>query len=334
MSPKVNSGSGSGSGGAASRSAWSRDVRRGASGVTYSRRSYYYDREFSDSIVSLTDGSGQRLTFDYADDARRPFRDPFTRGRVLECASAPDGERDREREREQEREGWDGDGGRNTALLEWRDYASPGTPPRAPAAASSHPDPVLDGTGRDGLPVPGWIVFGANVFVRAVDCAADLTEAYQRLRDGQEIDGGVRDGGSFGVDLDPSHLEAGASPSRTPARGKIARRARVGAAVIGTSEGTWGHAGSCSGSSSGNASTTRTRQQPPALAAARRVCYYLVATVVLGIAASFGVAVWWAQTRRDASAGFTMGGYVIAVDALVVAVVGMLHRPGCRCWKA
>ncbi len=272
--------------------------------------------------MSLTDGSGQRLTFDYADDARRPFRDPFTRGRVLQCASAPDGEG----------EGRDGNGGKNTALLEWRDYASPGTLPRAPAAASSHPDPVSNGTGRDGQPVPGWIVFGANVFVRAVDCAADLTEAYQRLRDGQEIDGGVRDGGSFGVDLDPSHLEAGASPSRTPPRGKIARRARVGAAVIGTSEGTRGHAGSCSGSSSGNASTRQTRQQPP-LAAARRVCYYLVATTVLGIAASFGVAVWWAQTRRDASAGFTMGGYVIAVDALVVAVVGMLHRPGCRCWK-
>ncbi len=80
--------------------------------------------------------------------------------------------------------------------------------------------PCWTGLAETGQPVPGWIVFGANVFVRAVDCAADLTEAYQRLRDGQEIDGGVRDGGSFGVDLDPSHLEAGASPSRTPARGE------------------------------------------------------------------------------------------------------------------
>ncbi|KAI2642024.1 hypothetical protein GGS21DRAFT_486882 [Xylaria nigripes] len=65
----------------------------------------------------------------------------------------------------------------------------------------------------------------------------------------------------------------------------------------------------------------------------RRICYYLIATVVVGVAASLGIALWWGLSRGDVSAGFTMGSYVVALVALVVAVFGAVHWPRCRCWS-
>ncbi|KAJ3562667.1 hypothetical protein NPX13_g8477 [Xylaria arbuscula] len=104
MSPKVDSANISGT---TARSAWSRDVRQDAVGVTYSRRSYYYDREFSDSTVARS--SDDKYVDDLLrDDLVRPFvpfkqsgttlqcntalanEDPFIRGRVLQCASSDD----------------------------------------------------------------------------------------------------------------------------------------------------------------------------------------------------------------------------------------------------
>ncbi|KAI0198263.1 hypothetical protein F4808DRAFT_262980 [Astrocystis sublimbata] len=65
----------------------------------------------------------------------------------------------------------------------------------------------------------------------------------------------------------------------------------------------------------------------------KRACYYLLSGLVIGIVASFVLALWWARTQGDISAGFTLGSYIVALDALVVAAAGIFHVPSCRCWK-
>ncbi|TGJ87101.1 hypothetical protein E0Z10_g1639 [Xylaria hypoxylon] len=340
MSPKVDSRASE-----PAQSAWSRDVRPNASGVTYSRRSYFYDREFSDSIVRPTDNGTQwsrphengwhestnerrlRSTQLRSADERfggiqvrgsaGRFVDPFTRGRVLQSAGK-DGHDD---------------------VYELQGY----TPVVVQAAAATPADsePRTATARLDVQTIAQGIVFAADIFVR-------MTETYQRIRDIERNGEGSEDEGVdelLGLDVDPYHLEAG--PPRRPRPGSRAppRRARrtfsarkttsrrtliatASTAMTVTSEGAQGHT-----SGSSNATSTRTRSLLPLLPASKRVCYYLIATVIFGIAASFGVAVWWAQSQGDASAGFTIGGYIISVDALVVAIVGVVHRPECRCWK-
>ncbi|KAI1185595.1 hypothetical protein F5B17DRAFT_407327 [Nemania serpens] len=63
-------------------------------------------------------------------------------------------------------------------------------------------------------------------------------------------------------------------------------------------------------------------------------CSYLFAAAVIGIILSFALAIWWWRSQNDLSGGFTLGSYIIAVDALVVAVAGKFHAPNCRCRKA
>ncbi|KAI0799510.1 hypothetical protein GGR55DRAFT_476866 [Xylaria sp. FL0064] len=313
MSPKVDSSK------VSTVSAWSRDVRPNTSGVTYSRRSYYYDREFSDSIVRPTDSdlTSSSDGFTWKSDAThsvvrrievkassastsrlsplsRRVEDPFTRGRVLQSASGGDDE--------------------NGIELQ----------ARVPVAAADS-ESGLNIAGLDVQTIARGIVFAADVFVH-------MAEAYQRIRDDDEAS-------ESDVDTDPCHLEAGpprrsrrasrALPKRDPRGRFTSSRHTLATAVaaVGASDGTQG----CTS----NTQTTATRALPaPPLSAVKRVCYYLIATAVFGIAASFGMAVWWALSQRDASAGFTIGGYIIAVDALLVAIVGVVHRPGCRCWKA
>ncbi|KAJ2969002.1 hypothetical protein NUW58_g10093 [Xylaria curta] len=65
---------------------------------------------------------------------------------------------------------------------------------------------------------------------------------------------------------------------------------------------------------------------------ARKVCYYLIAGLVLGVAVSFAIALWWAQSHGDISAAFTIGSYFVAVDALFLAVFTAIHVPKCQCW--
>ncbi|KAI1422787.1 hypothetical protein F5Y12DRAFT_596202 [Xylaria sp. FL1777] len=334
MSPKVDS-----KVSVPTRSAWSRDVGPNTSGVTYSRRSYYYDREFSDSIVRPTDdfesfpASGailRRGGTRGADGGRHvgieiKVEDPFTRSRILQSAGGDDDESDDDE---------------FPRVLESQSRAFAGAQLNvpAPSPAATTPDPGLTIAGLNLQDIGQGIVIAADIFVR-------LSEAYQRIRD-REASGyeGAEDDEDdddelFGLDIDPCHLEAGpprrprrlSRSSPSPARKNTPRRPRGGAAASGASDGTQGHTDSYSGDATVNA--TRTRSLLPPLSAAKRVCYYLIATAILGIAASFGIAVWWALSRGDASAGFTIGGYVIAVDALVVAIAGIVHRPGCRCWK-
>ncbi|KAI8955914.1 hypothetical protein F4801DRAFT_181975 [Xylaria longipes] len=347
------------------RTAWSRDVRPNTSGVTYSRRSYYYDREFSDSIVRPTDsfesfpsgcsiatryqerGSGFNEEYEnisvapsklfqnarrtpkrrYDDIPARPlessgwrFEDPFQRGRVLQTASADDRADD--------------------GVYALQDCAPPKPAQEPAAAAATDAEPGLTFAGLDLQTIAQGVVVAADILVR-------ITEAYQRIRDGDGHDGSSEDEGAddefFGLNLDPYHLEAGPPrrlrslskipPRRTtPAPKTTTRRPLVAiASTTGVASTTDRTRGDASGQSS---NATATRSILPPLPAGKRVCYYLIATVVFGVLASFGLALWWTQSQGDASAGFTIGGYVIAVDALIVAIVGVVHRPGCRCWKA
>ncbi|TRX97366.1 hypothetical protein FHL15_001644 [Xylaria flabelliformis] len=355
------------------RTAWSRDVRPNNSGVTYSRRSYYYDREFSDSIVRPTDrsesslsgrstatryreqGLGLNEAYDhtffppvgarsdlspsagriakrqYEDTITRHrkssdwFDNAFQRGRVLQSAGTDDDDDD---------EGV---------------YALQDCSPPKPAQAlsgihSQVPTVAVPPESEPGLAVAGLdLQTIAQGIVVAADVLVRITEAYQRIRDSDGYGGGssnddAADDEFFGLNLDPYHLEAGPprqlrSLSRIPplrtlsARKTVAQRAQV-AASSATRTASPQEDTSCQ-----STNTTTAKSILPPLPAGKRVCYYLIATVFFGVLASFGLALWWAQSQADVSAGFTIGGYVIAVDALVVAVVGVVHRPGCRCWK-
>ncbi|TGJ86221.1 hypothetical protein E0Z10_g2518 [Xylaria hypoxylon] len=50
----------------------------------------------------------------------------------------------------------------------------------------------------------------------------------------------------------------------------------------------------------------------------KRACYYLLGGLGIGIVTSFTLALWWARSQGDLSAGFTLGSYIIGIDALVI----------------
>ncbi|KAI1295103.1 hypothetical protein F5Y03DRAFT_410666 [Xylaria venustula] len=297
-----------------------------------------WSRDFSDSIVRPTDdfkifpaerfaavsrrhgyhhGEGTVVAVEGVKPAAPVGRygDPFTRGRILQSAGDIDDENQRDERRVCA-----------PARSQSQSYV-PVPVIRAQAQADLEPEPGISGV--DVQAIARGIVFAADVFVR-------MAEVYQRLRDDEasENEGGEDgdDDDDLGLELDPYHLEAGpprrcrsvprASPKRKSRGNKLTATV---AAAIGTPDETQGRTGS------DYAIAMRTLSP---LSAAKRVCYYLIATAILGIAASFGIAMWWALSQGDASTGFTMAGYVIAVDALVAAIVGVVHGPGCRCWKA
>ncbi|KAH8157831.1 hypothetical protein CIB48_g10417 [Xylaria polymorpha] len=339
MSPKTNSETN-----VLTRSVWSRDIRPNASGVTYSRRSYYYDREFSDSIVRPTDSfesslsrsstataqskffqtAGRHSKRQHEDIPTRPCassdwrsEDPFQRGRVLQCASAGNHDDDGVHELQ-------------NCIPPMPAQALSGVQSQAPIAAVPTE------------PEPRWTIFGldkrtlAQGFVVGMDIAIYINDIF---RDSDGHEGSSEDDGAdefFGLNLDPYHLEAGPPRrlrplSKVPPRRTLAARKTTTQSGLVASRVMDGAQGNSGGQSR---NTTATRSLLPPLPASKRVCYYLIATVVFGVLASFGLALWWAQSQGDVSAGFTIGGYVIAVDALVVAVVSVVHKQGCRCWKA
>ncbi|RWA07529.1 hypothetical protein EKO27_g7568 [Xylaria grammica] len=309
MSPKVDSRASK-----PTRSAWSRDVRPNTLGVTYSRRSYFYDREFSDSIVRPTDNDPNATQFNRLLRVRMraspafgpvdPLRDSWilsTRGRVLQSAG-----------------GDDDDGG----VYELHSCA-PAHTPTVVAQAVSEPRAAIPNL--DVQAIAQGVVFAADLFVR-------MSEMYQRIRDRERNGEWSENEGAdelFSLDLDPYHLEAGPPRRSRPNPRVPPQRARH---ILPARKVTPVQAQEHTAGSSATSMQTRSLLTP--LPAGKRICYYLIATVIFGIAASFGIAVWWTQSLGDASAGFTIGGYVIAVDALIIAIVGAVHRPGCRCWKA
>ncbi|KAI1269373.1 hypothetical protein F5Y18DRAFT_422327 [Xylariaceae sp. FL1019] len=72
------------------------------------------------------------------------------------------------------------------------------------------------------------------------------------------------------------------------------------------------------------------RSRPPP---SKRPCYYLITTLAAGLISSLVLALWWARSAGDISAGFTVGSYVVAVVALIIAAAGVFHAPRCRCWR-
>ncbi|KAI0503154.1 hypothetical protein F5B22DRAFT_563206 [Xylaria bambusicola] len=355
MSPKIDS-SRIGS----ATAAWSRDVRPNAAGadggVTYSRRSFYYDREFSDSIVvarSTNGDDGSRLLTSYASDFSY---EPRRRYPTRLLKKDEDNDRD-----EEERKANEFMRGRvlqsSQGIVVPKDYSGatryglesspPQVAPPSPSSFSTRSSVIASSTRVDEDEEEEE--FGRGLKIAGIDAKTIATVAaeivvlglkgyqhYQRfqpLRENRanggssDVDDGEQSGSGF--DLDPYYLEAGPprrhpqrlSPSRhSPAR-KFSRR-RVDA-----SEEAQEHTSDCADGA------TSSSLLPP-LSAAQRVCYYLIGAVLFGIVASFVVAVWWARSQGDTSAGFTIGGYVIAVDALIVAIGGLVHIPGCRCWKA
>lgn len=344
MSPKVDSRASE-----PARPAWSRDVRPNTSSVTYSRRSYYYDDEFSDSITTPADDFIHSVAVAVVakkSDALRAYEDPFTRGRVLQsAASASASDSDEE-------EDGGGDIPNSVVAIEMRDcvpvtQAQSQAPPHQPRSA---PTDSEDGAGLVTAHLD--MLTMAQTFIVAMDLAARITDVFQRFR-GSE----VREGGVGGVDErlpDPYYLETGLLPPRyrSPSRASSSSSSRSRSLPTGLRKSTSQRPVTIS-SASTSTSLGSTPDEPQGHAAdgnttaavqtgallnplppMKRLCYYLVATALFGVLASFGFALWWARSRGDVSAGFTIGGYLIAVDALVVAVVGIVHRPGCRCWKA
>lgn len=77
-----------------------------------------------------------------------------------------------------------------------------------------------------------------------------------------------------------------------------------------------------------------TNRLPAVLQGNKSTCRYLLGGLIIGVMTSFALAIWWWQSQNDLLGGFTLGSYIVGVDALSVAVVGVFHVPSCCCWKA
>ncbi|KAI1195814.1 hypothetical protein F5X97DRAFT_230937 [Nemania serpens] len=304
----------------------------------YKRRPHYHDEDEGTQSLRRHNRPSQRpdrrpSEYRVLESARR-LEDPFTRGRVLQSAGADDsGDEDGPAHELQ-----------NCAPAKSAQAPSDLQPQASAttAAETEHSEPGLAIAGIDLQALGRGVVVAAYIFGR-------IAKAYQRHTEregnggGGENDDDEEEDESLGPDLDPVYLEAG-PPRRyrplPPRRNLSARKTTRPRALIPgastttrvnyTTAGTGEHS-----SSQGNSSITAQAKSPLArMPAGKRVCYQLIAAVVFGVVASFGVALWWARSQGDVSAGFTIGSYVIAVDALVVAVFGLVHRPRCRCWES
>ncbi|KAI1182717.1 hypothetical protein F5B17DRAFT_171404 [Nemania serpens] len=304
--------------------------RIGLRSRAHKRQPYYHDEgEHTESLVRHGRPSqrpDRRPAGPWVlESARRP-EDPFTRGRVLQSGGGAN------------------NSGHDYGPVYELQNCAPGKPAQTrpdvrsqtsttTAVEAEHSEPGLTIAGVDLQTLGRGIVVAAYVFGR-------IAEEYQRQTDREENGEGGEEGDEdedefLGLDIDPFYLEAG-RPRRyrplPPRRNFSARKATTPRALIpgtATTAGTSEHA-------STQGSNSITAQAKPSLAplpVSKRVCYHLIAAVVFGVVASFGVALWWARSQGDVSAGFTIGSYAIAVDALVVAVFGLVHRPRCRCWE-
>jgi hypothetical protein len=325
----------------ADRAGWSRDVRSNngtASGVTYSRRSYYYDREFSDSIYRPTDD-------DHVDGSFKSHDSLVRRGRarpLFEQAGvvgAPEKKKYGDDDPDLPTPGCVYESA--TPVLpavcaeegnEGNAYELPERAPaqlRSPAADSSlsQPGPSLTFAGID-LTDIAQDIFERNLPER-------LINMYMGVRNSHGVAAETAFSNFLGVTVDdvavdPYHLEAGPRPqlralyqNQSASSENSTLTTLLG--VLATGLATWNmrhkpetETETVSGTGSGTQ---------------ERVCYYLIGLVALGVVVSFALALWWARTQGDVSAAFTLGGYVIAVDALIAGFVGMCHMPRCRCWK-
>ena len=85
------------------------------------------------------------------------------------------------------------------------------------------------------------------------------------------------------------------------------------------------------------------RRQPSSLAIALklvttcssiRTCYVLVALGMISIAGSLALALWRTINNSDIQGGFSIAQYVLAVGALIIGCVLVIHSRTCSCWSS
>ena len=65
-----------------------------------------------------------------------------------------------------------------------------------------------------------------------------------------------------------------------------------------------------------------------------RTCYVLVALGMVSIAGSLALALWRSINNSDIQGGFSIAQYVLAVAALIIGCVLVLHSRNCTCWSS
>ena len=65
-----------------------------------------------------------------------------------------------------------------------------------------------------------------------------------------------------------------------------------------------------------------------------RTCYILVALGMFSIAGSLALALWRTINNSDIQGGFSIAQYVLAVGALIIGCVLVLHSKTCSCWSS
>ena len=65
-----------------------------------------------------------------------------------------------------------------------------------------------------------------------------------------------------------------------------------------------------------------------------RTCYILVGLGMISIAGSLALALWRSINNSDIQGGFSIAQYVLAVGALIMGCVLVLHSRNCACWSS
>ena len=65
-----------------------------------------------------------------------------------------------------------------------------------------------------------------------------------------------------------------------------------------------------------------------------RTCYVLVALGIFSIAGSLALALWRTINHSDIQGGFSSAQYILAVGALIIGCVLVLHSRVCSCWSS
>ena len=71
----------------------------------------------------------------------------------------------------------------------------------------------------------------------------------------------------------------------------------------------------------------------PRIYSSIRTCYILVALGMVSIAGSLALALWRTIKNSDIQGGFSIAQYVLAVGALIIGCVLVIHSRTCSCWS-
>ena len=73
---------------------------------------------------------------------------------------------------------------------------------------------------------------------------------------------------------------------------------------------------------------------PGRICSSIRTCYILIALAIFSIAGSLAPALWRSINHSDIQGGFSIAQYVLAVGALIIGCVLVLHSRTCSCWSS